>query len=231
MIELLNLMFRDPQLFLVVVLAFLVALLLGLSFHEFSHALVGDALGDPTPRRQGRLSLDPSRHLDPLGSFMLLLAGFGWAKPVRINPFNLRFGPKVGMAVVAVAGPLSNFLLAAAFAVPLKMGVFPFSDLQVLNRWTVGELFAYFLFRIVVLNTVLGVFNLLPIPPMDGSRVAMLLPGEIGDFFRRMEQQNWGLGILLLLLALPFLTGGRVDILGAIIGPITRWLLEFFLAG
>jgi Zn-dependent protease len=74
------------------------------------------------------------------------------------------------------------------------------------------------------------VFNLLPIPPMDGSRVAMLLPGEIGAFFRKMEEQNWGLGILMLLLALPFLTGGQVDILGAIIGPIQRNILDFLLA-
>lgn len=230
MLQLLDLMVRDPELFVVIVLAFIIAILLGLSFHEFSHAVVGDALGDPTPRRQGRLSLDPSRHLDPLGSIMVVLAGFGWAKPVRVNPFNLRLGPKVGMAVVAVAGPLSNFLLAAAFAVPLKMELFPLRDVDVTSRFTVGELFAVLLFYIVALNVVLGVFNLLPIPPMDGSRVAMLLPGEIGAFFRKMEEQNWGLGILMLLLALPFLTGGQVDILGAIIGPIQRNILDFLLA-
>lgn len=229
MLRFLNLMVSDPQLFVVVVLAFIIAIVLGLSFHEFSHAVVGDALGDSTPRRQGRLSLDPSRHLDPLGSLMVVLAGFGWAKPVRINPFNLKFGPKLGMAMVAVAGPLSNFLLAAAFAVPLKMELIPLRDVEVLSRFTFGELFAYFLFQIVAINTVLGVFNLLPIPPMDGSRVAMLLPGEIGDFFRKMEEQNWGLGILMLLLALPFLTGGQVDIIGAIIGPVYNRLLDLFL--
>jgi Zn-dependent protease len=230
MLQYLDLMVSDPQLFLVFVLAFIIAIVLGLSFHEFSHAVVGDALGDSTPRRQGRLSLDPSRHLDPLGSLMVVLAGFGWAKPVRINPFSLRFGPKVGMAVVAVAGPLSNFLLAAALAVPLKMELLEVRHPDLLSSWSAVNYLAFVVLQVVVLNTVLGVFNLLPIPPMDGSRVAMLLPGEIGDFFRRMEEQNWGLGILMLLLALPFLTGGQVDIIGAIIGPVYNRLLDLFLA-
>jgi Zn-dependent protease len=231
MLYLLGTLKDDPQLFVLLVVAMALSLIIGLSFHEFSHALVADSLGDPTPRRQGRLTLNPGHHLDPFGSLMLVLAGFGWAKPVRINPFNLRFGPKVGMALSAVAGPLSNFLLAGALAVPLKFGLVEYRSPFQVDSWTFGNFAAFLLLYIVIINTTLGVFNLLPIPPMDGSRVAMLLPGEIGDFFRRMEQERWGLGILMLLLALPFLTGGQIDLLGAIIEPIRSRLLQLFLIG
>ena len=229
MLYLLGTLFDDPQLFVVLVMAIAISLIVGLSFHEFSHALVGDALGDPTPRSQGRLSLNPREHLDPLGSLMLILAGFGSAKPLRINPFNLRFGPRLGMALVAVAGPLSNFVLAGALAAPLKAGLLEVRSPRRLDEWGFESYLAFLLLYIVIINTTLGVFNLLPIPPMDGSRVAALLPGGIGDFFRRME--TWGMGILLLLLFLPTLTGGQVDPVGWIIDPIRIRLLDLFLSG
>jgi Zn-dependent protease len=231
MLGLLDLLASDPQQFFVVVIAIVIALLAGLSFHEFSHAVVGDALGDPTPRAQGRISLNPSHHLDPLGSLMMVLAGFGWAKPVQINARSLRLGPGLGMAVVAVAGPISNFLLAAAFAVPLKMELLELRRLSAVDSWTLENFIAFVVFELVLLNTTLGVFNLLPIPPMDGSRVAQLMPGEIGAFFRRMEEQGWGLGILFLLFMIPFLTNGRYNVIGAIINPIIDWWLELLLVG
>lgn len=229
MLQLLGTLNDDPKLFLVLVAAIAISLIVGLSFHEFSHALVGDRLGDSTPRSQNRLSLNPRYHLDPLGSLMLVLAGFGWAKPVRINPFNLRFGPKVGMALVAVAGPLSNFLLAAALATPLRTGAVEVVSTRSLDQWSPVNYLAFLLLYLVYINVILGVFNLLPIPPMDGSRVAMLIPGEVGEFFQRMEREGWGMGILFLLLALPLLTNGRVDILGAIMDPIRLRLLDLFL--
>lgn len=225
---LLNYIRDDPRLAFLIGVAFLVSLLLGLSFHEFSHALVGDSLGDTTPRRQGRLSLNPWHHLDPMGTMMLLFAPFGWAKPVQVNPYYLRFGPKVGMALVAIAGPLSNFVLAGAFGAPLKSGIIQFVDSPV-SRWGAENYLAFLLFWIVVINVSLGVFNLLPLAPLDGSRVAALLPGDIGDFFRRMEP--YGMGVLFLLLALPFITGGQVDVIGAIINPIRSRLLDLFLVG
>ena len=228
MIGLFDTLFDDPRLFLILLVAFVVSFVAGLSFHEFAHALVGDRLGDPTPVRQGRLTLNPRHHLDPLGTIFLLFAGFGWAKPVRVNPYNLKFGPKVGMALVAVAGPLSNFLLAAAFAAPLRTDALPFHETIIFRgirfaliapgSWGPANYLAALLFFIVLINVTLGVFNLLPIPPMDGSRVAMLLPGDLGEFFRRMEQQGWGFGILMLLLLLPLFTGGQVNVIG--------WLLE-----
>jgi Zn-dependent protease len=219
----------DPRLFVLLVLAIAISLLLGLSFHEFSHALVGDLLGDRTPRRQGRLSLDPRVHLDPLGALMLVLAGFGWAKPVRISPFNLRLGPRLGMAVVGLAGPLANFLLAGVLAAPLKAGVVRYASPRFLDAWSFENYLAFLLLYIVIINVTLGVFNLLPIPPMDGSRLMQLIPGEVGEFFRRMEP--FGFGILFLLLFLPTLTGGQVDIIGAVVSPIRNRILEWFLTG
>lgn len=218
----------DPRLAVLVALAFGISLIIGLSFHEFSHALVGDSLGDSTPRQQGRLSLNPSRHLDPLGTLMLLFAPFGWARPVQVNPYRLRYGPKVGMALVALAGPLSNFVIAGALGAPLKAGIIRFVNSPV-RVWDAENYLAFLLFWVVLINVTLGVFNLLPLAPLDGSRVAALLPGEIGEFFRRMEP--YGMGILFLLLALPFITGGQVDIIGAVIDPIRTRLLRLFLVG
>lgn len=231
----------DIRLVIVIVSAFATALVLGLSFHEFSHALVGDTLGDRLPRSQGRLSLNPAHHLDQLGTLMLLFAPFGWAKPVQINAYRLRYGPKVGMMLVAIAGPLSNFVLAGALAVPLKAGLLPFNETIIIVgnnvgitsqlNWDVSNYAAAFLYFVVLINITLGVFNLIPIPPLDGSRVAQLLPGEIGEFFVRMERERWGFGILFLLLALPFITGGQVDVIGAIVDPIRGRFLNLFLNG
>lgn len=149
-------------------LAKLLILLLALPVHELAHAAVATALGDDTPRLQGRLSLNPLRHLDLMGSILILIAGFGWAKPVQWNPRNVRVNPKFGAVLIAVAGPLSNLAMAtislwimAQFRVDL--GEFAYNAL--------GQ-FAY-------INVLLAVFNLIPIPPLDGSFVLFaLLPGE-----------------------------------------------------
>ena len=229
MFNLLDLAFRDPRLFVVVAAALAVALILGLTFHEFSHALVADMQGDHAPRSAGRLSLNPRYHFDLVGTIMLLLAGFGWAKPVMVNPFRLKLGPRWGMVLVAVAGPLSNFLLAAALAVPLRGDWLLLRSTGVLNAWGIEQYLAFFLFSIVSINTTLGVFNLLPIWPLDGSRVTRLIPGELGNFFIRAEP--YGIFILLLLMFLPRLTGGQFDIIGMIMNPIYNRLMAVFLGG
>jgi Zn-dependent protease len=231
----------DIHLIIVIVTAFALALIAGLSFHEFSHALVGDLLGDRLPRAQGRLTLNPAHHLDSMGTLMLLFAPFGWAKPVSVNPRNLRGGPKVGMVLVALAGPISNFVLAGALAAPLKAGILPYRETLFFSQgrlfisdpsgWGPGNYLAALLFYTVLINITLGIFNLIPIPPLDGSRVAQLLPGAAGDFFIRMERDRWGFGILFLLIALPFLTGGQIDIIGAIVSPIQNHFMELFLNG
>jgi len=163
-------------------IALAIVLVAAFSVHEFAHAWTAYQLGDPTARDAGRLTLDPRKHLDVLGSIMVLAVGFGWAKPVPVNPYNLRNG-RAGMAIVAAAGPLSNLLLAIIAAVPLKMGLIEpyFSSRFLPNPQQIIVTF-------IGLNVVLLVFNLLPIAPLDGFRVvAGLLPYPSSETFRKLE--------------------------------------------
>jgi Zn-dependent protease len=173
----------------------LIALLIGLTFHEASHALVANALGDPTPKKAGRLSLNPLAHLDPYGSLMILLVGLGWGKPVQIDAEKLRPGPKIGMALVAIAGPISNILLAAVFAIPLRLHLvsllpqkifeFNFGELGYhAFYFSVGQLVLF----IVWLSLALAIFNLIPLTPLDGSRLwQIVLPTKWYYQFARVE--------------------------------------------
>ncbi len=183
----------------------LVALLVGLTFHEFSHAYVADSLGDHRPRAMGRLTLNPIAHLDPVGAIMLLLVGFGWAKPVMVNPAALRNGRK-GLALVAAAGPTANVVVAVLAAVIFR----------VLNLAAVDNSFVMqTLFWIVSLNMLLAVFNLLPIPPLDGYNVALaFLPPRQTLFLMRYGQ--YGVFILLGLILLSY-TNSPIDPLGWIL--------------
>ena len=135
----------DPILYL----SRIIILILAISVHEFAHALAADWLGDPTPRSQGRLTLDPRKHLDAFGSIMFLIAGFGWGKPVYTDPRNFRGDPRTGMAVVAAAGPMSNLLLAYIGSLLYRVGLVQ------------TEISYYFLFLFVSLNILLTLFNLL----------------------------------------------------------------------
>lgn len=174
-----------------------VALVVGITFHEFSHALVADQLGDHRPRALGRVSLNPFRHLDPLGALFFLLAGFGWGKPVPVNAYALRPG-RTGLTYVALAGPIANFAVAAAVAVIFR----------VLQQ--AGLLDAPFLREVVALivyfNVALGLFNLIPIPPLDGYNVVLpLLPPRQSFLVQRYAQ--YGYIALLLLLVLSYAPG------------------------
>src|SRR5688500_14318471 len=162
----------------------IVALLVGLTFHEFSHALLADQLGDRQPRAMGRLTLNPLPHIDPLGALMLVVAGFGWAKPVMVNPFALRDGPR-SMALVAFAGPIANVVVAIGFAVIYRvLGVVGGDD------------------GFVRLNILLAIFNLIPIPPLDGYNVLLaFLPPRQAMVVR--QYAPYGVILLLLLVFLP----------------------------
>ena len=175
----------------------LVILIFSAIVHEVSHGLVAEKLGDSTARDEGRITLNPIPHIDPFGSILLpgflLLIGspivFGAAKPVPVN-FNALRSPKVGMALVSLAGPLSNFILAALMILPLKFGLIsgPMAEI-----WL----------QAVVINIVLGTFNLLPIPPLDGSKVvASLLPSKAMHWILSMEQYGFFLVIIFLMLGL-----------------------------
>jgi Zn-dependent protease len=169
-----------------------VALLVGLTFHEFSHALLADQLGDGRPRAMGRLTLNPIPHIDPIGAAMLLIAGFGWAKPVLVNPAALAGGRR-GMAIVAIAGPIANLVVAIGFAV-----VYRVLDLTGLEQGFLLELVRL----IVAFNVLLALFNLIPIPPLDGSNVllAFLPPRQALQF---QQYAQYGVFLLLLLIILP----------------------------
>jgi Zn-dependent protease len=156
-----------PSLTLSDLLARAVALLLGFSFHEAAHAWVAYWLGDDTAKRYGRLTLNPLKHLDPLGTIMALVAMIGWAKPTPVNPWRLRYGPRVGGAMVAVAGPVTNLVLAVIVAIPWRLGVF--DGMPDIVRTFVGTF--------VILNAALFLFNLIPLAPLDGISV---LSGIVG---------------------------------------------------
>ena len=170
-----------------------VAVLVALTVHEYAHALVSTRLGDPTPAYAGRLNLNPLRHIDPIGALAMLLFGIGWAKPVPINPSYYRH-PKRGMALTSIAGPLSNLLLAffscllfllSAKAYAAALGSFPIASLPVRLLYHL----AVFLNLFHYLNLCLAIFNLLPLPPLDGSRLLYLvLPARAHSWFIRHER-------------------------------------------
>jgi Zn-dependent protease len=201
--------------------AIIIAFVVGIGFHEFSHVLVAYLLGDTTGRDMGRLTLNPLRHLDPFGSMMLLLVGFGWGKPAPVNPYRLRTGPTTGWSLVAAAGPLSNFLVAAVLAGVLQ--ILPLRAILASGGAAAG--WTEFLVRVLIatigINVLLGVFNLLPIPPLDGYRVALrILPKDLAASYQRVEQ--YGPLMLMALFALPFFTQGRLNPVGDVISPVSR---------
>lgn len=169
------------------------AILLCLTVHETCHGLAAWALGDPTAKRLHRLSLNPIRHIDPFGALMMLVAGFGWAKPVPVDPRYFR-NPKLGMAVTALAGPVSN-LVMAYMALLLRAILLAFYHPgSALLEGLVG-----FCETLAVLNVGLGIFNLIPFPPLDGSKVlGAFLPDRA--YFQLMRYERWGMLLLMVLL-------------------------------
>ena len=185
--------------------------LIAITFHEFAHAYAADKLGDDTPRNQGRLSLNPLDHLDPIGSFLLLFAGFGWGKPVQVNPRN--YTRKMSMekadAIVSFAGPLMNFILAIVFAL-IYCALYKFMDDTFLIS-TTGQIIMTLINCTIAVNIGLGVFNLVPLPPLDGSKILMnFLPYNGKVWFQKYEN------IFYIIFLAIWITG----IAGYIISPV-----------
>ncbi len=201
-------------------------ILFSLGFHEFSHAYVSYRLGDPTARNMGRITLNPLKHLDPLGSLMLLISsyygsGFGWAKPVPINPVYYR-DRKKGTILVSLAGPLSNLLLAliSAFFTAYVGRKYNIPNGRIFDAFRYGlvnpvnlDAVIFNLFRVsFVINIGLAVFNIIPVPPLDGSKILSgLLPGRY--YYKMLEYENYlSLGFLLLIFVFP-------GVLSAVMSP------------
>ena len=208
------------------IVMYVLALVLSISVHEFSHAWAAYELGDPTARNLGRLTLNPIVHFDPIGAIMIVFMavagwGLGWGRPVPVNPYNLRVSPRVGMGLTAAAGPFSNLVLAALFAIPLRL------DLAIPG--VVGSL----LWTLVITNVGLAVFNLIPLPPLDGFNV---LQGILGTV-RTKWAHEWGstldrvapYGPILLLALLSLGWFGGMNILSRIMGPPMNALLNLML--
>ena len=177
---LLTQLFQNPEMFFFVVLALIIAI----TGHEFSHAYAADRLGDPTARYLGRVSLNPLKHLDPIGSLMLLVVGIGWGRPVPFNPDNLA-NPKRDSAIISFAGPLSNFVLAGVIALVYRLIGLPS--------------LAEFAASAVFYNLMLGVFNLLPFHPLDGFKIVYgLLPFNLA--YQWLQMQNYGIYILIFMM-------------------------------
>ena len=194
-------LFSLPRLLAVATIIFV-----ALPFHEFAHAAAAVALGDDTPRWQGRYTLNPLPHIDPMGAILIALTGFGWARPVQWNPRNITIDRKLGSIIVSLAGPLSNLLLAivAAILVRLVPG---------------GNAFiTTFLLFFIQINVLLFVFNLIPVPPLDGSHVLFaLLPGD--NFNLQMQLSRYGFLILMLVIFLA------PDVIRVPAGAILQMLL------
>ncbi len=190
-------------------LILLVALAFAIGFHEAAHAYTAHWLGDDTPKTQGRLTLNPLNHLDPIGSLFILFAGIGWGRPVFFNPYNLK-NPHRDAAIIAFAGPLANIILAS-LAVLILYVITATQLVDLRAAYAVG-------FTFIAINIALAIFNLLPIDPLDGFKVVggLLPPGLARQWY---DLQPYGMYILLFLL----LTGG----IGRIVGPINSFVFSY----
>jgi Zn-dependent protease len=210
----------------ILIVFYLLALVVSISFHEFAHAWLANELGDSTARNLGRLTLNPLVHFEPFGALMIVFMaisgwGIGWGKPVPVNPYNLRTDARIGMGLTSAAGPFSNLVLAALFAIPLRLGL------------DMPPLLEQFVFVLVLVNIGLALFNLIPLPPLDGFGVVQ---GILASFRTRWSHE-WGnrldrlapYGPVLLIALLALGWFGLASPLAWLLGPPRNALLRLFL--
>jgi Zn-dependent protease len=180
----------------------IITLVVALTFHEFAHAWMAKRFGDDTAERAGRLTLNPLVHLDPIGSLMLVFVGFGWAKPVPINPYTIRRSGKVAMLLVSLSGPIANLLLAILAAIPLRLNLFPPQFISTNILPTPATFLYFFLYT----NLGLMIFNLIPVPPLDGHEILLfLLPPDLAEKWEQIGYQYGMLILIFLLMVAPML--------------------------
>ena len=198
------------------------AVLLAITVHEFGHAFAAYKLGDDTPLRQGRLSLNPFDHVDPLGLAMLLFAHIGWGKPVQIDPrnYNRNISVEKADAIVSFAGPLMNFITAIVFAL-IYCAIIKFTGMTFLLS-NIGVIIISIISYIVTMNIGLGVFNLIPLPPLDGSKIFLpILPHNAKSWFIEHEQLFYFIFLII------WITGIAGRLISPIIGQIANLILDF----
>ena len=199
------------------------AVLIGLTVHEFSHAYIAVLLGDSTPKDQGRLTLNPVPHIDIMGLVLLLFAGFGWAKPVQINPNNFK-NPKGDDLLVSIAGPFSNILFAIIMAGVIKLLITYTGGIFSSERF--GENITLVLFFIVYINILLSVFNMIPIPPLDGSHILLsFIPDRYESF--KAGFSRYGRFFLMALILLSRFSGRSLLPIGLLTESILYGLFNF----
>ena len=199
----------DPQ----ILISRIFVLLTAFAVHEFAHAWTADRFGDPTPRNNGRLTLNPMAHLDPMGSLMLIFAGFGWAKPVLVDPYALSRRSSAAMMWVALAGPASNLLMALLASIPFQLGLV---SIYGIDLETFLPSLDMLLYQFVYINLLLMLFNLIPLAPLDGEKILYYLLPSSGQ--RVMDNiRPYGPMLLLAVVFLGPLLG--FNVLGSIIGP------------
>jgi len=204
-------MLLNPNLSLTDLAGIAIALVIGVTCHEFSHAFTADQLGDHRPRALGRVSLNPVRHIDPFGALLFLIAGFGYGRPVPVNVYALRPG-RIGMAMVAAAGPIANVVVALVFAIAYR--AIRISGVQI-------DLVEGIVLSAVFYNFVLAILNLIPIPPLDGYNVLLaFLPPRYAFTLQRYAQYGF-----LVLLLLVFIPGSPLGLLLGLAAPLTRLVI------
>lgn len=204
----LSTLFTNPFVFLI----WAISLVIALTIHEYAHAKVADTLGDPTPRANGRVNLNPLSHLDPLGTILILIVGFGWGRPVEFDPYNLR-NPRRDTALIALAGPASNIILAIILSI-------------LANFLVLDSLIASIIPLMIMMNISLAIFNLVPVFPLDGEKILKgFLPTELAVEYDNLMRQY---GTLILILLLLPIAGGTSPI-STLISPAISFVSDLLL--
>lgn len=215
---------EEAKQLLIIFLMWLPIIMLSLSFHEASHAFIAYKLGDPTARNFGRVTLNPVKHLDPIGFIAMLTIGFGWAKPCPVNTRNFR-NPRKGFALSSLAGPVSNMILALGFTVLMAIFYLIYLIVAIVRGLAEPPVFVdyiqMFLYYGIYLNVSLAIFNFLPVPPLDGSRIlGLILPDKVYYAFLKYERYI-GIGFAMLVI---MLSQFNISIIDFVVSPVTNLL-------